>query len=47
VVSSDFDVLGITDDLIQEAVLEIEMPCEAHLGLSRKGLEGVSLPYYP
>jgi len=47
VVSSDFDVRVITDDVIQEAVLEIEMPCGAHLGLNHKGLEGVSLPGYP
>jgi len=47
VVSFDFDELEIKDELILEAILEIEMPYEVCLDLIHRGLVNVSLPYYP
>jgi hypothetical protein len=47
VASFDFDELEIKDELILEAILEIEMPYEVCLDLIHRGLANVSLPYYP
>jgi hypothetical protein len=47
VVSFDFDELEIKDELILEAILEIEMPYEVCLDSIHRGLVNVSLPYYP
>jgi hypothetical protein len=47
VVSFDYDLQEITDDLVLEVVLEIEMPCAEYLDLIHKGPVNASLPYYP